>query len=94
VVVADAGGVLHWLDAATGDFVARAEVGSSVGRNSVITSKGVAYKKRVSSPPLVAGGLVLVFTDNGVLSAFRAPLADSATAAAPPAPDAVAAPTH
>jgi outer membrane protein assembly factor BamB len=94
VVVADAGGVLHWLDAASGDFVARAEVGSSVGRNSVITSKGVAYKKRVSSPPLVAGGLLLVFTDNGVLSAFRAPLADAATAAEPPAPAAVAEPTH
>jgi outer membrane protein assembly factor BamB len=82
VVVGDAGGVLHWLDPATGDFVARAQVASSVGRNSTITSKGVAYKKRISSPPIVAGGLLLAFSDNGVLSAFRAPLPTAATAAA------------
>jgi outer membrane protein assembly factor BamB len=82
IVVADAGGVLHWLDPATGEFVARAQVGSSVGRNSVITSKGVAAKKRVSSTPIVAGGLVLVFTDNGVLSAFRAPETVAVAAAA------------
>jgi outer membrane protein assembly factor BamB len=85
LVVADAGGVLHWLDPATGSFLARAQVGSSVGRNTVITSKGVAYKKRVSSPPIVADGLVLAFTDNGVLSAFSAPLpvAAAASSAAP-----------
>ena len=82
IVVADAGGVLHWLDPATGDFLARAQVGSSVGRKTVVTSKGVAYKKRVSSAPIVAGGLVLVFTDNGALSAFRAPEPIAATAAA------------
>jgi outer membrane protein assembly factor BamB len=84
IVVADAGGVLHWLDPATGDFLARAQVGSSVGRKTVVTSKGVAYKKRVSSAPIVAGGLVLVFTDNGALSAFRAaePIAATAAAAA------------
>jgi len=82
IVVADAGGVLHWLDPATGDFLARAQVGSSVGRKTVVTSKGVAYKKRVSSTPIVAGGLVLVFTDNGALSAFRAPEPIAATAAA------------
>jgi outer membrane protein assembly factor BamB len=84
VVVADAGGVLHWLDPATGDFIARAEVGKSVGRNAIITSKGISYKKRVSSAPLVAGGLVLAFTDNGVLSAYSAPMAVAATAAAAP----------
>jgi outer membrane protein assembly factor BamB len=83
VVVADAGGVLHWLDPATGDFVARAQVGSSVGRNSVISSKGIAYKRRVTSTPIVAGEMVLVFTDNGVLSAFRAPETVAAAAAAP-----------
>jgi outer membrane protein assembly factor BamB len=85
LVVADAGGVLHWLDPATGNFVARAQVGSSVGRNTVISSKGVAYKKRVSSPPIVAGGLLLAFSDNGVLSAFSAP-EPVAAAASPAAP--------
>ena len=85
LVVADAGGVLHWLDPATGDFVARAQVGSSVGRNSVISSKGVTYKKRVSSPPIVADGLLLAFSDNGVLSAFSAP-GPVAAAASPAAP--------
>ena len=83
VVVADAGGVLHWLDAATGEFVARAQVGSSVGRNSVVKSKGIAYKKRVSSTPIVAGGMLLVFSDNGVLSAYRAPDTVAAAAAEP-----------
>jgi outer membrane protein assembly factor BamB len=88
VVLGDAGGVLHWLDPATGDFLARAEVGSSVGRNSTITSKGIAYKKRLSSAPLVAGGLVLAFTDNGVLSAYSAPMPpDSAAAPAATAAD-------
>jgi outer membrane protein assembly factor BamB len=93
VVVADGGGILHWLDAATGDFIARAEVGKSVGRNSVITSKGIGLKKRVSDTPLVAGGLLLAFSDNGVLSAYSAPLPDagaSAPASAPP-PEAPAA---
>jgi outer membrane protein assembly factor BamB len=93
VVVADGGGILHWLDAATGDFIARAEVGKSVGRSSVITSKGIGLKKRVSDTPLVAGGLLLAFSDNGVLSAYSAPLPDagaSAPASAPP-PEAPAA---
>jgi outer membrane protein assembly factor BamB len=83
VVVADAGGVLHWLDPATGDFVARAQVGSSVGRNSAISSKGIALKKRVSSTPVVAGGMVLAFSDNGVLSAYSAPLPADVAAAEP-----------
>ncbi len=93
VVVADGGGILHWLDAATGDFIARAEVGKSVGRNSTIASKGIALKKRVSSTPVVAGGLLLAFSDNGVLSAYSAPLPDAgatAPASAPP-PEAPAA---
>ncbi|HEX2790104.1 MAG TPA: outer membrane protein assembly factor BamB [Steroidobacteraceae bacterium] len=83
VVVADAGGVLHWLDPATGDFVARAQVGSSVGRNSAISSKGIALKKRVSNAPVVAGGMVLAFSDNGVLSAYSAPLPADVAAAEP-----------
>jgi outer membrane protein assembly factor BamB len=83
VVVADAGGVLHWLDPATGDFVARAQVGSSVGRNSAISSKGIALKKRVSNAPVVAGGMVLAFSDNGVLSAYSAPLPADVSAAEP-----------
>ena len=85
VVVADAGGVVHWLDAATGDFIARAEVGKSVSRRPVL-SKGISYKKRVSSTPLVAGGVLLVFSDAGVLSAFSAPMAEAAVAVAPAAP--------
>jgi outer membrane protein assembly factor BamB len=90
LVVADAGGVLHWLDPATGDFIARAQVGSSVGRNTVISSKGVAYKKRVTSAPVWAGGLLLAFTDNGVLSAFSAPEPVAAAAVAPSAAPAAA----
>ncbi len=90
VVVADAGGILHWLDAATGDFLARAEVGKSVGRNSTIVSKGIALKKRVSSTPVVAGGMVLAFSDNGELSAYSAPLPEPAAAPAAAAPAAVA----
>jgi outer membrane protein assembly factor BamB len=92
IVVADAGGVLHWLDPATGDFVGRALVEKSVGSKPVV-SKGIAMKKRVSSTPVVAGGLLLVFTDNGVLSAFSAPMATAAVAAevAPPAASAPAA---
>jgi outer membrane protein assembly factor BamB len=90
VVVADGGGVLHWLDPATGDFVARALVQKSVGSKPV-ESKGIALKKRVSSTPVVAGGLLLVFTDSGVLSAFSAPMA-AAEASAPPAPAAEPAP--
>jgi hypothetical protein len=77
--------VLHWLDAATGDFVARAEVGSQVSRSQRVESKGIALKKRVSYMPIVAGGMVLAFTDNGVLSAYSAPLPESVASAEPPA---------
>jgi outer membrane protein assembly factor BamB len=90
VVVADAGGILHWLDPATGDFIARAEAGKSVGRNATIASKGIALKKRISDTPIVAGGLVLAFSDNGELSAYSAPLPQAA--AVVPAPAAAAAP--
>ena len=71
VVVADADGVIHWLDAGTGDFVARAQVGKSVPRKGVESQK-ISYKRRVTAEPLVAGDLLLVFSDAGTLSAFRA----------------------
>ncbi|MGA2562770.1 MAG: outer membrane protein assembly factor BamB [Steroidobacteraceae bacterium] len=57
VVVADYSGLVHWLDAASGAFVARARNG----------------KQHVSSAPIVAGDLLLVFGDDGDLSAFRTP---------------------
>jgi len=57
-VVADLGGFVHWFDAATGDPVARFLIGK---------------KKRVSNPMIVAGDLLLAFTDSGELIALRAP---------------------
>jgi hypothetical protein len=38
----------------------------------------------------VAGGLVLAFSDNGVVSAYSAPLPEAVAAAAPAAPQAPA----
>ena len=58
VVVAALGGFVHWFDAATGDPVARFLIGK---------------KKRVSNPMIVAGDLLLAFTDSGELIALRAP---------------------
>lgn len=55
VVVADFQGYVHWLDKATGALIARMPSGG----------------KRVSNPPVVAGGLVLVINDGGQISAFR-----------------------
>jgi outer membrane protein assembly factor BamB len=72
VVVGDGGGVIHWLDPANGEFVARALVDKSSAHKPV-TSKGISLDRRISSEPIVAGGLLLVFTDSGLLSAFRAP---------------------
>ena len=80
-VVADAGGVIHWLDPTTGDFVARALVDKKPSSKPVV-SKGISVKKRVSDEPIVAGGLLLVFSDSGVLSAFRAPPLGSAAPSA------------
>ncbi len=57
VVVADFAGVVHWLDAANGNFLARVQDG----------------KRRISNAPLVAGDLLLVFGDGGDLSVFRVP---------------------
>jgi outer membrane protein assembly factor BamB len=72
VIVADGGGVIHWLNPANGEFVARVEVDKSNTRRP-IKSNGISIKRRVSCEPIVAGGLLLVFTDSGVISAFRAP---------------------
>jgi outer membrane protein assembly factor BamB len=71
VVVADAGGVIHWLDPATGEFVSRTLVDKSSARKPV-QSKGISLKLRISDQPTVAGDLLLVFSDSGLLSAFRA----------------------
>ena len=60
IVVADLAGIVHWFDAATGDPIARISIG----------------KQRVSTPPVVAGDLLLVFGDNGELNALRAPALD------------------
>jgi len=72
VIVADAGGVIHWLDPATGDFVARALITKGVSKKPVV-SKGTKVKLRISDEPVVAGDLMLAFSDSGVLSAYRAP---------------------
>jgi outer membrane protein assembly factor BamB len=82
VVVADAGGVVHWLDPANGEFLARAEIGKAVGRKPV-QSKGISYKRRISATPLVAGGLLLVFSDSGEISAYRAGSATTASTLKP-----------
>jgi len=57
IVVADFSGIVHWLDASSGAFVARARDG----------------KQRISGAPIVAGDLLLVFGDDGDLTAFRTP---------------------
>ena len=53
--VADFDGVVHVLDTATGEEKARANGGG----------------KLVSTPPAVAGGLVLIMNDQGKLTAWR-----------------------
>jgi outer membrane protein assembly factor BamB len=58
IVVADLAGFVHWFDAATGDPIARVSIGK---------------KQRVSTPLVVAGDLLLVFSDEGELTALRAP---------------------
>ncbi len=63
VVVADLSGIVHWLDAANGVELARHAVG----------------KKRISTPMVVAGDLLLVFADDGELSALHAPALEAAT---------------
>ncbi len=55
VVVADFEGHVHWLDANTGELLAR------MGTDG----------KRVSNAPVVVNGLVIVQTDSGMVRAFR-----------------------
>lgn len=56
LVVADFDGYLHWLDAASGEMLARAKSGSG----------------RISNAPQAAGDLLLVQTDSGEVQAWRA----------------------
>jgi len=56
LVVADFDGYLHWLDAASGQLLAR----------------GRAGKSRVSNAPIAVGDLLLVQTDSGEVQAWRA----------------------
>ncbi|HXR19921.1 MAG TPA: outer membrane protein assembly factor BamB [Steroidobacteraceae bacterium] len=58
IVVADLAGFVHWFDAATGDPIARVSIGK---------------KQRISTPLVVAGDLLLIFSDEGELTALRAP---------------------
>lgn len=58
LVVADFDGYLHWLDAATGEMLARAKSGSG----------------RISNAPVAAGDLLLLQTDSGEVQAWRAGL--------------------
>ena len=55
LVLADFEGYVHWLDAATGDFLGRTRSGDS----------------RVTNAPLVVDDLVVVLTDGGSLNVFR-----------------------
>jgi len=55
-VVADFDGYLHWLDAASGELLARAKSGGG----------------RISNAPQAAGDLLLVQTDSGDVQAWRA----------------------
>jgi outer membrane protein assembly factor BamB len=57
VVVADFQGYLHWVDKATGQLVAR---------------QRVAKKELISNPPVAEGDTVVVMTDRGKMSAYRA----------------------
>jgi outer membrane protein assembly factor BamB len=56
IVVGDYAGVLHWLDAADGHFLARAKAGGRIS----------------AAPQTLTDGRVLVFDDRGGLSVFRA----------------------
>lgn len=68
LVVGDLQGYVHWFDPANGRYLARVRIG----------------KHLISATPVVADGLLLVFDDDGDLSALRAP-APSAAANSPPA---------
>jgi outer membrane protein assembly factor BamB len=66
LVVGDLDGYVHWFDPANGHYLARMRAG----------------KRLISAPPIVAGGLLLVFNDGGELTAFEAPEAPTSTAPA------------
>jgi len=55
IVVADFQGYVHWLDKASGALAARVSSGST----------------RVSTPPVVAGDMVVVINDTGKINAYR-----------------------
>ena len=55
VAVADFQGYVHWLDKTSGALAARMSSGG----------------KRISNPPVAAGGLLLVINDAGHITAFR-----------------------
>ncbi len=57
VVVGDLQGYLHWFDPATGHYLAYVRVG----------------KARISAAPVIASDLLLVFDDDGELTALRTP---------------------
>ncbi len=56
LVVGDFEGYLHWLDAASGQMLARGKSGGG----------------RISNPPVAAGDLLLIQTDSGEVQAWRA----------------------
>jgi outer membrane protein assembly factor BamB len=56
LVVGDFDGYLHWLDAATGEVIARAKSGGG----------------RISNTPVADGDLLLLQTDSGEVQAYRA----------------------
>jgi outer membrane protein assembly factor BamB len=56
LVVGDFEGYLHWLDAQTGELLARGKTGGG----------------RMSNAPVVAGDLLLLETDAGEVQAWRA----------------------
>ncbi|HUN27219.1 MAG TPA: outer membrane protein assembly factor BamB [Steroidobacteraceae bacterium] len=67
IVVADYQGYVHWLNRATGAFLARARAG----------------KLRITNAPVAADGLLLVINDAGHITAFRTtPRGSARTAAA------------
>jgi len=77
IVTADYQGYVHWLDKATGALAARVSAG----------------KVRVSTPPVVAGDVVVVMNDKGQISAYRVtPLKAAEKKKATPAAAAPAAP--
>lgn len=70
LVAGDFQGYVHWFDKSTGALAARERAG----------------KVRISNPPIVAGNMVLVVNDAGLISAYRVtPIPGAKHAAAPAA---------